>query len=247
MQILPLGRWRRVGLIFGPLCYCSLILTIMSRYVDWNNYNTATSEHIRVNWAIATILSSTIMAIAMCYIVTEWCLQSHLSTADMTSASRGLFLTRRFRWLTSPFRDFMHYMIEMCYAMRLLVSKVLSTEASPTPQPRQNRRSVRWTKRSFSHEPQPNPPTSDIPLSDLSTGRPRVGSDAPLIQDRDVSASPPTPADTRPFPPGSLHSPRASTDEHTLPDAEIESPSRLHVPENRPGFMRQASERSFSV
>ena len=86
--------------------------------MDWNNYNTATSDYVRVNWAIATVLSSTIMAMAMLYIVTEWCLQSHLSTASMSDAARGLYLTRRFRWLTSPFRDAIHYAIEGVYAVQ---------------------------------------------------------------------------------------------------------------------------------
>lgn len=118
--------------------------------MDWNNYNTATSDYVRVNWAIATVLSSTIMATAMLYIVTEWCLQSHLSTASMSDAARGLYLTRRFRWLTSPFRDAVHYAIEGVYVVRklLLRTKHHGRTDDGTAESRQHRRSVRWTKRS---------------------------------------------------------------------------------------------------
>lgn len=187
------------------------------------------------------------MAVAMCYIVTEWCLQSHLSTADLTDASRGLFLTRRFRWITSPFRDLMHHTIEAGYGMRRLISNLFRGQASSRSRTRHSRRSVRWTKLSSHQEPQTTSTDSDIPLSNLTPGRPRVGSDAPLMQSRDVSARPSSVDDTRQLRPDSLETPRTSTECHTLPETETESPSRLHVPEARPGYVRQASDRGFSV
>lgn len=212
--------------------------------MDWNNYNTATSDRIRINWTIATILSTTIMAFAMAYIVTEWCLQSHLSTANLTDASRGLFLTRRFRWLTSPFRDTMHHTIEACYAMRRFYSHLTGTGPSTSTPPRQNRRSVRWTRKSFSHDLYTKQlPSLYVPLEDLTPGRPRASSDAPLMQQhRDASASPSSVSDSRPGRSGSLQSPRASAEGSApLEGVGLESPSRLHVREARAGVGRRAS------
>lgn len=218
--------------------------------MDWNNYNTATSTYVRINWAIATVLSSTIMAAAMLYIVTEWCLQSHLSTANMNDAARGLSLTRRFRRLTSPFRDAIHYGIEGVYAVR----KVLTRSRSPgtaddgIAEARQYRRSVRWTKNSATRKLENKPSGKDIPLDNVAPGRPRASSDAPLIEGRDESTSPLSASDagaaSRQGQTGGSQSPRASNEDQTIP--EIESPSRLDVPDTRFNFARSPSERRLS-
>ncbi|KAL1586450.1 hypothetical protein WHR41_05232 [Cladosporium halotolerans] len=202
-------------------------------YIDWNVYNTATSPYVRTNWTIATVLSSTIMAAAMSYIVTEWCLQSHLSTADVRDAARGLYLTRHFRWLTSPFRDSMHYAIEAGYFARRLLSQSIqgrtAKATAPTAALGQNRRSVRWTKRTTPFVPELLPGGA-TPLADLQHSRPRSSSDAPLIGGRSSSGSPP--------------GARASHDEQA---SEVGSPSSLRVPDGRPGFVRGVSEGSLSV
>ena len=153
-------------------------------YIDWNNYDIATTDFVRFNWIIATAFSSTIMAVAMLYIVTEWCLQSHLSTADIDSAAKGLWCTRRFRWLTSPFRDTIHYLIEGSYAVRRGLSSLFCicchgkrTDAS-TPPGHQNRRSVRWTSKSVDR-PVQSQPQPGIELHSLNPNRPRASSNAP--------------------------------------------------------------------
>jgi hypothetical protein len=213
--------------------------------MDWNNYNTATSDYVRVNWAIATVLSSTIMATAMLYIVTEWCLQSHLSTASMSDASRGLYFTRRFRWLTSPFRDAIHYAIEGVYAVRkfILRNKNGGTDLQ-TVEPRQHRRSVRWTKWPTKATNRKDA-SNDVSMDDLTPGRARASSDAPLIMGDDVSTGPPGVLDVDAVSHQSSQSPRTSDEHRTSP--EIESPSRLHVPDARSAFIRYASERRLSV
>lgn len=219
--------------------------------MDWNNYNTATSTYVRINWAIATVLSSTIMATAMLYIVTEWCLQSHLSTANMNDAARGLYLTRRFRRLTSPFRDAIHYGIEGVYAVR----KVLTRPRNPgtaddgTTEAHQHRRSVRWTKSPVTRKSQNKLLGKEIPLDDVTPGRPRASSDAPLIESRDEIASPPSSTDagaaSHQCETGGSQSPRASNEDQII--TEIESPSRLDVPDTRFNFARSPSERRLSV
>jgi hypothetical protein len=213
--------------------------------MDWNNYNTATSDYVRINWAIATVLSSTIMATAMLYIVTEWCLQSHLSTASMSDASRGLDFTRRFRWLTSPFRDAIHYAIEGVYAVRKFIRRTKNGGTDrQTVEPRQHRRSVRWTKWP-TEETQHKTANHDVSMDDLAPGRPRASSDAPLIMGNDVSTGPPSVLDGDAVSHQYSQSPRTSDEHRTTP--EIESPSRLHVPDSRLAFVRYASERRLSV
>lgn len=213
--------------------------------MDWNNYNTATSDYVRVNWAIATVLSSTIMATAMLYIVTEWCLQSHLSTASMSDASRGLYFTRRFRWLTSPFRDAIHYAIEGVYAVRKFIRRTKNGGTDrQTVEPRQHRRSVRWTKWP-TKAPYRKDASNGISLDDLTPGRARASSDAPLIMGNDIITDPPSVLDADAVSHQSSQSPRTSDEHRTVP--EIESPSRLHVPDARSAFVRYASERRLSV
>jgi len=196
--------------------------------MDWNNYNTSTSDYVRTNWAIATVLSSTIMAMAMLYIVTEWCLQSHLSTASMSDAARGLYLTRRFRWLTSPFRDAIHYAIEGVYAVRKLRSR---EPDDGTTDARQHRRSVRWTKAS-TRGTKHKTVSSVISMEDLTQGRPRASSDAPLMESANGRASLSSVSDidaaSQQPQVGGSQSTRANGEDRTIPD--IENRSRLHVP-----------------
>ena len=200
---------------------------------------------MRVNWVIATVLSSTIMATAMLYIVTEWCLQSHLSTASMSDAARGLYLTRRFRWLTSPFRDAIHYAIEVVYAVcKFVLRKKNGGTDKAVVEPRQHRRSVRWTKRS-TKESHHKDASSGISMDDLTPGRPRASSDAPLIMGNDVSTGTPSILDADAASHQSSRSPQTSSEHRTSTD--IESPSRLHVPDARSAFVRYASDRRLSV
>jgi hypothetical protein len=188
------------------------------------------------------------MATAMLYIVTEWCLQSHLSTASMSDAARGLYLTRRFRWLTSPFRNAVHYTIEGVYAVRKLIMRTRSHENN-IAEARQHRRSVRWTKNPAARPSQDTSSNKNIQMNDLTPGRPRASSDAPLIENRDVGASPPSVSDAdaasrQNYTAGS-RSPRASNEEQISP--EVELPSRLHVPDARFVSVHSTSERRLSV
>jgi hypothetical protein len=164
------------------------------------------------------------MATAMLYIVTEWCLQSHLSTANMANAARGLRLTRRFRWLTSPFRDAVHYATEGVYAARTLFSRVKKhDETDSQTEARQHRRSVRWTKSAAARE---------TPLNDLTPGRHRASSSAPLIEDRDASVIDADAASYQSQVVGSQsQSPRASNEDQIV--VGLEAPSSLNLPEAR--------------
>jgi len=255
-------------------------------YIDWNNYNTATSSFVRINWTIATAFSSTIMAAAMAYIVTEWCLQSHISTADINNAAKGLYWTRRFRWLTSPFRDTIHYSIEACYSVRRSLSPRLhrrhrhrrgssasghregtTPAAGEATEPRQNRRSVRWTSKVVAVERErtvrslsPQPPQGRGSAFEMQAfpKRARANSNDPLLDQanpgrRSSSVSPSgSVADTeggRASSAGEASSsrtmPRASGESHAGTGRVSGGPGTLQVPGSSP--VHFGRDRSSSV
>jgi hypothetical protein len=202
----------------------------------------------------------------MAYIVTEWCLQSHLSTANLRNASNGLWYTRRFRWLTSPFRDAVHYSIEGCYAVRGSLSSRRAASGHARPS-RQNRRSVRWTSkvvavgRTARAPPPQSPPlrrSSEVGMQLVIPNRLRASSDAPLLPQldlgrRDSSVSPSrsvantegvvqTSSDGEA---GSSQLPRASGESHPSSGRGSGGSSTLQVPGFSP--VRYGSERRLSV
>lgn len=56
-------------------------------------------------------VSCTVMAIGFAFVVTEYCVQSHLSTEEYANASRGLMRTRWFKKYTYCFRGIPEYLI----------------------------------------------------------------------------------------------------------------------------------------
>lgn len=76
-------------------------------YVDLVQTNKARNPMTRASWITGMAISCTIMTLAACYVVLEWCLQSHLGTEDQGRARRGLARVRAFRrvvfWLRYPF------------------------------------------------------------------------------------------------------------------------------------------------
>lgn len=173
----------------------------------------------------------------MLYIVTEWCLQSHLSTADMSDAARGLYLTRRFRWVSSPFRDGVHHAIEGGYALRKLILRLSSRDDAnnSTSASHQHRRSVRWTRNHATSTIIDAQVDTDIPLNDMNTRRPRASSDAPLMDRRDASpdslSASDVDASSHQGLTSDMHSPRSSDEGRT--SRETESPNMLRVTDTR--------------
>lgn len=86
-------------------CRClSSIYGVGGGYIDLNLVNQSPPPSVFVHWTTGTVLASTIMGLAMGYVVLEWCLPSHLSTDNPVNARIGLQRTRRFRQLISPLR-----------------------------------------------------------------------------------------------------------------------------------------------
>jgi hypothetical protein len=183
----------------------------------------------------------------MLYIMIEWCLQSHLSTADMHKAARGLQRTRRFRWFTMPFRELVHLVIETAYSVRFLllrtVRRIRAVNVGSDPRP--GRRSVRWTREITCKEVEHDHTGVGRPMADLQPGRPRGGSDIPLINANN--------ADGRPMsinmdigrahnPESGTISPRSSYD--TLTTTASPRPSSVRASDRQPIYNHQTSNES---
>lgn len=68
-------------------------------YIDLKQTNHARNPMTRASWITGTAIACSSMFLAACYIVLEWCLQSHLGTEDQARARRGLARVRVFRWM----------------------------------------------------------------------------------------------------------------------------------------------------
>ncbi|KAK6440151.1 hypothetical protein LTR95_003625 [Oleoguttula sp. CCFEE 5521] len=177
-------------------------------YIDWNNYDTATSSYVHIYWTTGTVIASTTMTAAMLYLMLEWCLQSHINTASIEDAATGLQRTRCFRWITSPYRMFVHVMIEGAYSARLWAYKMIkrmfggktkdarragqdpeaASRAGRTPEaaPRAGRRSVRWTSENGRNKTIVGQPATSTRHNEETPSE--VGQ--PLITVRDVHGRP---------------------------------------------------------
>ncbi|KAF2399490.1 hypothetical protein EJ06DRAFT_54038 [Trichodelitschia bisporula] len=87
-------------------CYCqsSMYGIRGGGYIDFSQRSVTRTPWVKWYWSAGTALSCAILGVGMAYIVTEWCLQSHLSTLDVNAAARGLHRTRVFRAWTYPAR-----------------------------------------------------------------------------------------------------------------------------------------------
>ena len=63
---------------FGVYSNCDCITSSWGgkNYMDFNQYSTTSSKWVRFYWISGTVVSVTVMGLAMIYIVTEWCMQS---------------------------------------------------------------------------------------------------------------------------------------------------------------------------
>ncbi|TKA81749.1 hypothetical protein B0A55_01129 [Friedmanniomyces simplex] len=117
-------------------------------YIDLTEWNVATSKDIRRFWIAGTTLGVTVMSIAMTYIVVEWCMQSHLSTADPTDAAHGLQQVRRFRHITYPLRWLMHRIDDLSHACECSAVSVLKAAGIFSKTYEVRPIGLRWTKHS---------------------------------------------------------------------------------------------------
>lgn len=80
----------------------------------WFNFAMAkswTGPNVKGHWITALCLTLIIMLVSFAFIIAEWCTQSHMATHNYEKAMRGLARTRTFKWLTSPIREAIDFVI----------------------------------------------------------------------------------------------------------------------------------------
>ncbi|KAF2837874.1 hypothetical protein M501DRAFT_995116 [Patellaria atrata CBS 101060] len=80
-------------------------------YLDFTQSDVTDNPFIMYYWSGGTVVGSLGLVFGMIYIVTEWCLQSHLNTENFGDARRGLQRTRTFRRVTYPIRFVLRHVI----------------------------------------------------------------------------------------------------------------------------------------
>jgi hypothetical protein len=69
-------------------------------YIDFQDYAFYLGNGVAIYWGAGTGLSVSVMAVAVLFIIKEWCVQSHLSTGEYENSQAGLMRTRRFKKYT---------------------------------------------------------------------------------------------------------------------------------------------------
>jgi hypothetical protein len=80
----------------------------------WFNFQTTNywnAPGVKGHWITALCLSLTVMVLSFAFIIAEWCTQSHMATDNYKKAMKGLARTRTFKWLTSPIRNAVDFLI----------------------------------------------------------------------------------------------------------------------------------------
>jgi hypothetical protein len=79
-------------------CWCQTSLySPGGGYLDLSMVLNTHLKYVMWSWVTGTGISCTILMLGLAYVVTEWCMQSHLSTLDRDAAREGLQRTRAFR------------------------------------------------------------------------------------------------------------------------------------------------------
>jgi hypothetical protein len=73
-------------------------------YLDFSQQDTTNNKWVQYYWVAGTVVTASMMALAMFYITVEWSQQSWLSTEDYDNAMEGLKTARRYRHWTYAFR-----------------------------------------------------------------------------------------------------------------------------------------------
>jgi hypothetical protein len=87
----------------GAFVNCACQTSIWSSgggYLDFTQWNITNNSKVGEFWIMGTVISSVFMGVGMIYVVSEWCLQSHLSTESYHDAMTGLYRVRMFRRFT---------------------------------------------------------------------------------------------------------------------------------------------------
>jgi hypothetical protein len=82
----------------------------MGGYIDFRTSENAPG--VQKYWLTGSLISVIIMFVAIIFLITEWCVQSHLNSEDIGKALEGLGYTRHFKQQTLWLRMIAHYGIK---------------------------------------------------------------------------------------------------------------------------------------
>ncbi|KAF1984168.1 hypothetical protein K402DRAFT_359520 [Aulographum hederae CBS 113979] len=128
-------------------------------YIDLTQWDFTHVEYVQNYWKAGTVLSSTVLGLSLTYVVIEWCIQSHLSTANYEDACRGLRRTRRFRVISYPFR-YPYYLFVRAINSPQHVLAIIRRKGTP----KNLYRTLIWTR----HTKQPAFPRTNTAMTELS-------------------------------------------------------------------------------
>ena len=119
-------------------------------FIDFRSYDYYASHGVYTYWSAGTGLSCVLLLIGLCYIINEYCTQSHLSTDDYGRAMHGLKITRWYKRYTMFFRGVPNRGINAVkYITSFFVAKgsqqTASEESRTTAGARGRRRGLIWT------------------------------------------------------------------------------------------------------
>ncbi|KAK5737036.1 hypothetical protein LTR17_006997 [Elasticomyces elasticus] len=141
--------YRTLAQTFGTDNTCDCMSSLWGRgggYVDLTQWDISTSNDVRRFWIAGTTIGVTVMSTAMIYIVVEWCLQSHLSTANAAHAAQGLQRVRRFRHMAYPVRWLAHAIDDSFHAFECSVVSIFKSASILSKAYEVRPTGLRWTK-----------------------------------------------------------------------------------------------------
>ena len=222
-------------------CKCMTSSWGGKNYMDFTQYTTTTSKWVKFYWISGATVSVLTMTGAMIYIVVQWLMQSHLATAQINKAARGLQRTRQFRRLLSPFDEF----VELTVAMPVEALVLLRIKkAVPTNQGQPT--SLKWTKSITckKHHHDPNKPDRRSTEQGQHSRMPSV-----TVQDTEGQPLITEPDDYTPYEHSSgTPSPRSSYEMPTMPTPTRGSRPREYslLPTQRSTFERRPSNEDLT-
>ncbi|KAF2769234.1 hypothetical protein EJ03DRAFT_97345 [Teratosphaeria nubilosa] len=109
------------------------------------------------------------MSCAMLYIVLEWCLQSHLSAANVVHAANGLQRVRQFHRLTWPVRRVLYCLDDCVHDVERVFTRWLKGLGILSQAYQLRPLGLRWSK-----EAKPQPQQQSINRQRADSGAPRM-------------------------------------------------------------------------
>jgi hypothetical protein len=168
-------------------------------YLDFESIESYKAHGIVLYWGSGTALSLVILSVAVLFIIAEWCSQSHLSTMDYSSASRGLKRTRWWKlhtiWLRRAPNAIIEGVVVLCWAIVGLITK--------KKRARHGRRSIIWSADKKERRRAPAIFVNGLPVATADDGEDVDLLSRGRLHERDISLRTierPSPSHSRVFP-----------------------------------------------